>query len=97
MYYLENGYPYPSCGITQSYTRQLQTQVIKVKKYHRVEKRLCIQAEFEKLYNDKYTHIINMPGDCKLINKCARKYKIIVLNVGNIYNEILQSFEKPIS
>lgn len=45
-----------------------------------VDKIQSIRAEFQKLHAEKYTHVINMPGDFKHIRCVAKQYNIIHLD-----------------
>lgn len=52
----------------------------KVKTYSNDDEISCIRAEFEQLYLQQYTHVINMPGNFNQILCAAKHYNIVCLD-----------------
>ncbi|ATY70262.1 GrBNV gp62-like protein [Tomelloso virus] len=76
------------CNFTSDFIPMPQTKFevlpinegYKVKIYTSSDEIESIRAEFETLYNQKYTHVMNMPGDFNQILCTAKHYKIICLD-----------------
>lgn len=49
----------------------------KAKFYSALDKVECIRTEFEMLYRQGYTHVMNMPGDLDQVILTANYYKIV--------------------
>lgn len=52
----------------------------KVKCYLQMDVVKCIRTEFEHLYEQQYTHVVNMPGNLHQIICAAKHYNIICLD-----------------
>lgn len=57
-----------------------QNDGFKIKNYLFSDKVDCLRTEFQMLYNQKYTHVMNMPGDFNQILCTARQYNIICVD-----------------
>ena len=52
----------------------------KIKIYRNDNKIDSLRHEFEKLYRDKYTHVVNIPGKYEEILRIAQHFGIVYLN-----------------
>lgn len=55
----------------------------KLKRYSNSDHIDCIRTEFQKLYCEKYTHVMNMPGNFKEIKCASKHYNIVCLDARN--------------
>jgi hypothetical protein len=75
------------CNFKSTYIPQPQEKDIilekfdyKLRLYTAKDQIQSIRDEFEKLHENKYTHVANMPGNMKEILNIAKQYQIICLD-----------------